>query len=495
MLIKSKISNIKSVALDYLVMEKNLESPTTEDIESITAVHFSCKLCLRFLNEPVKHEECGSYFCKECIISWTEEFPFCPNCKFDLTNEEIQKKEIHLEMQNLIQKIKILCHFGTCILPVVVSNRGTTKDLQISTDKNSKYIKNKLNFPQKKNHLEQIEERSMEHDISSEHPSIPGFWDGDIQYSIPKKFNFINLSKHKNKINQRDDKNRRRNKSKKYMQNILEEEEKFQRTYTVKEFMFHLMRQHYWPPMEIKCKHLKNNNQINFASSLKKEQFLLSNSDSDYSTYIDHDKMKSMAFSGFVKNQKAGPGVIYYVKKNRNIDSHFGIFQKDNLNEMGTIINNGKLVFDGSIQNGKKEGMAIQRFYMEIDKNIHLKSIVDQVKDRIGYIEYRGYFKNGKRHGFGKLLFNGNFNVFREYFEKISLLKNFNENEKDEEEEEYCPFGIPVITNYVDSNFNIDKIFKKVPVVLVNSEICDISEYNKGDESTTMGGGNFDIPC
>jgi hypothetical protein len=221
----------------------------------------------------------------------------------------------------------------------------------------------------------------------------------------------------------------------------------------------------------------------------------LTNSEADYSTFFENGEMKSIAFSGYVKNQKAGPGVIYYVKKNRNIDTHFGIFQGDILNEMGTIINNGKLVFDGSIQNGKKEGMAMQRFYIEIDKKIHLNSIVDEVKDRIGFIEYRGYFKNGKRHGFGKLLFNGNYEVFKEYFQKIKLYRHYNEKkeEEEEEEEEYCPVGIPVITNYVDSTFNIDKIFKRIPVVLVESEVGDYSEYTKGDQSTTIGGGSPNI--
>ena len=233
-----------------------------------------------------------------------------------------------------------------------------------------------------------------------------------------------------------------------------------------------------------------NKNKTNFSSSLKKDHVYLTNSQAEQSIFLDNNEMTSIAFSGYIKNQKAGPGVIYYVKNNRKIDTHFGIFRDDTLNEMGTVINNGKLVFDGSILNGKKEGMAIQRFYIEIDQKIHLNSIIDETKDRVGFVEYRGYFKNGKRHGFGKLLFNGNYEVFKEYFAKIKLYRHYNQ-EKEDPEDDICPYGIPVITNYVDSNFDIDKIFKRIPVVLVNSEIGDKSQYTKGDQSTTIGGGRL----
>ena len=150
MLIKSKIVNITEVAKYYLKNLKGIIDPTQKLIEDVTNADFSCKLCLRFLNNPITHQNCNSHFCRECKLSWVTEFGFCIECKADFSEEEVRAQTINLEMMKIIQMIRLECNFGNCAYEVALSSRGTSQDLQVSLQKTNRFMKNALNFPKKK---------------------------------------------------------------------------------------------------------------------------------------------------------------------------------------------------------------------------------------------------------------------------------------------------------------------------------------------------------
>lgn len=492
MLINSKIFNLREVAVEYLEEVRNLESPTTEDVEGVNGETFACKLCLRFLTDPVRHRPCKSFFCRACLLEWASEFEFCIVCKKELLVEEVYLEKTDPQMLKIIQSIRLECNYGNCLFEQPASSRGTSEDLKLNMVRNNRFMKNALKYPKKKKNLEQIEEKSLEYDSNaSELHSFSGYWEGDNHYTLPRKANYINLSKKKSKI--KSNAVQRRSSNRRIQQ--VQPPASNKRLFGVQEFTFHLMRQHFWPPMQSRKVSIPVKSNRNFKSSLKGKMFLFSDAEDDPHLIINKNEIKTFSFCGYAKDKKSGPGVIYYVHRKKRVDAHFGLFQADRLSDNGTILMNGKLVFDGSIVDGRKEGLAVQRFYIEIDRDIRLDSIVDEKKDRVCFLEYRGHFKHGQRNGFGKMFFNGNFQVFKEYFRKIRILENLKKaRKKRKEAEEVCPIGIPVITNYVDSTFNAEKIFEKLPVVLVDSLVVDSSQCTKTEQSITTEAGTQYAP-
>jgi hypothetical protein len=250
------------------------------------------------------------------------------------------------------------------------------------------------------------------------------------------------------------------------------------RYFTTQDFTFHLMRKHFWPSMEYKTWELQGEKKQKYISSLLQNKSsysnnLTSSSILDSSTQNPtqnpiQNRIQAMGFVGYKQGKKLGPGVIYFVRENRQIDTHLGAYVDDMLDNEATIFRNGKLVFDGAICKGIKEGFATQRFYFEIDDE---EGVLEK-KDRVCYIEYKGHFVNNMRNGEGEVHFYGNLAIFAEYFEK---LKEMEQKQKEEEEnsdsEDYgIPLGNPVITNHVDPKYDINKIFSRIPVVPVESE-------------------------
>jgi hypothetical protein len=234
------------------------------------------------------------------------------------------------------------------------------------------------------------------------------------------------------------------------------------------------MRQHFWPKMEIKKWDIEDRKKTTYVSSLIKNNSCFNNSYfySNKSTHKEqvNENMSAIAFTGYKHNLKLGPGVIYFVREGRQIDTHLGAFVNDKLDNEATIFRNGKLVYDGGINKGVREGFATQRYYFEIEDDVDYQ--VDEEKDRICYLEYRGNFVNDKRNGQGEVHFYGNLEVFADYFLRLKEYReqeNANAGVFDSFLSER-PIGIPVITNHVDSKFNIEKIFKTVPVVQVDSQ-------------------------
>ena len=65
-----------------------------EDINKLDEANRSCTICLEdfVVNEKVVALPCLHYFHKKCIKKWMERKKECPICKFELTQENINRK-------------------------------------------------------------------------------------------------------------------------------------------------------------------------------------------------------------------------------------------------------------------------------------------------------------------------------------------------------------------------------------------------------------------
>ena len=147
-----------------------------------------------------------------------------------------------------------------------------------------------------------------------------------------------------------------------------------------------------------------------------------------------------------------------------------GNFDEDILTNEGTIYKNSKMIFDGQVLKGIKHGKAKEKFFIYLEK-----SEIRNIKPfkNCGYLEFRGEFKNGKRDGFGELFFEGDYNAFKEYFmeeKKNEELELRNWGIMDSEDENDFPLDIPLINKQIDSEFNVNDIFKKMPIMHFDSE-------------------------
>ena len=151
------------------------------------------------------------------------------------------------------------------------------------------------------------------------------------------------------------------------------------RLFSTIDYTFHLNRKHFWPILN--------------------REFV----------YDKKRKIGSLSFAGFKKGKKYGPGVVHYVNSKKEIGYHRGPFVNDIIDKEGIFFFNKKMIYDGKIKKGIKEGLGTQRCYF---------SCVPNVNDSY-FLEYRGYFTNGKKNGMGKLYFVGDYFAVKQYFEGI----------------------------------------------------------------------------
>ena len=461
MLLRAKIKNKDQIAQLYLDLKKNVTHPTKKQRRSITLKQFSCALCLRFLNDPVSHKDCPFSFCRECLVSWTLHFPFCNRCKADLPFEEARTLETDQPLLKVIREIRIDCSLGKCLAAFKPTRRYNSES-----------------------NLAMIEERTVEHDsVEIQKPKKLGFFrsffalESDRMISSSRNTSMnVSISRSLNH-SQNSVLDSSFNRVSSSSQNLPVYDSR--RYYTTQDYAFHLMRQHFWPKMEVRRWVLEGDKRHDYVSSLNKNQSAFNDSyfyDSANSHKDADETITAVAFAGYKQNQKLGPGVVYYVRGGRKIDTHLGAFVNDVLDSEATIFRNGKLVYDGGISKGIREGLATQRYYFEIEGDTDTHTDTD--KDRVCYVEYKGTFVNDKRNGHGEVHFYGNLQVFTDYFSRLKEYKA-QENANAGIEDSYvseAQFGNPVITNHVDSKFNIERIFRNVPVVFVESE-----EDFKGD--------------
>lgn len=458
MLLRAKIKNKEEVAARYLKLKKKILKPTLKDKRSITLKQFSCALCLRFLNDPVTHSDCSFYFCRECLRQWSRHFPFCNRCKQDLSAEQVDQLPTDEVLLNIVRSIRIECSLGKCL------------------GENGQIMKFKS-----ENDLAMIEERTIEYDsIDIEKPKKVGFWKSFFALDSEKMISTSRNTSMNTSISQSSFLNSSLTKSgtqsiqlnKSHRNSLLMESKRY---FSTQDYAFHLMRKHFWPSLEIRKWKLEGESKKTYVSSLAKDPSSLSQSyfSSNFSHKVkqkEPDKeVTALAFTGYKNGKKLGPGVVYFVRAERKIDTHLGAFVDDLLDNEATIFRNGKLVYDGAITKGVREGFATQRFYFEIEDDLE-QPVAE--KDRLCYLEYKGHFVNDKRNGRGEVNFYGNLEVFADYFLR---LKEFREMENLELGviDSYIsgmPLENPVITNHVDSKYNVDNIFKNVPVVPVDSQ-------------------------
>jgi hypothetical protein len=243
----------------------------------------------------------------------------------------------------------------------------------------------------------------------------------------------------------------------------------YKRCYKPIEYTFHLMKYHYWPGMEIKTRKLKkikhetneSENIINkysstFYRTLKEEE------------YDDVDAITCVEYCGYKADETLlGPGVRYFVDSSRKVDIHMGNFAGEFLSGEGTVFEDNKMIYDGGISKGKKNGFGLERFMLNIED--HSGDSSEMKYGSQAYLEYKGFFKKDIREGVGSLHFFGNFNKFKKHFEEEDELQQRHLGIMESDEEH--PQDIPLMTSKIDPGFSLNSLFNKIsPGLIINSE-------------------------
>lgn len=338
------------------------ENPTKKDLENINLKDLSCELCRRFLIEPVEHSVCKRVFCRTCLKEWVKVFGFCNRCKTPMTEEEVNELPINEEMLALSKMIRIDCRLGNCAhkktnrAPVIsVSNLPTINEEELEEEE---LPKPQMKIKRQGSFWDFFLKRE-EKEIFKEGEEI----ESDLRSSINFKDSTLNYSNESNYLSTSQRPNGER------------------KTYSVAEYPFHLMRNHFWPKLDIRYE----------------------------------KKFNALAFAGYRNDKKLGPGVVYYVDKETNIRTNIGAFENNILSREVTIIQNNKLIYDGAIQKGKFHGFGTHRHYVQFEVNMQQSDIGKS--DLFCILEYKGRFAKGKRKGRGKLYLYGDFEKLRQYFD------------------------------------------------------------------------------
>ena len=114
------------------------DGPISESIMD----HFSCKICLEILDNPVQCQRNEHYFCTLCITKHLEQSQTCPLCMEELTTETLRPasrmlvvllselkiprcKYVHRGCEDVIKLQDLAFHHEVCgFAPVVCSNKG-----------------------------------------------------------------------------------------------------------------------------------------------------------------------------------------------------------------------------------------------------------------------------------------------------------------------------------------------------------------------------------
>ena len=376
MILKGKIQNKKE--LSELFLQLMAESPATAQSStrsSFVLKNISCLLCFRFLVSPVQHPECGQTYCRDCLFAWVEYLGYCPNCKLDLAPEVVSQYEINSNYRRLTQLIKIACRLNSCensiirpikslsVLPIIDERSFDEESLEKEqTNKNffssffKKDEKKKINNSR----------RSYSLDITQ------SYFDNNS-----KSFNgsSINLSHDNSTLGSG------KNHSK--------------RTFSVNDYVLHLIRQHAWPSLEIRVD--KTANKI---------------------YYVGYNPDQNLSK---ISELSQGPGVEHICSDKTNIWSIVGVYKNGELLKEVKIYQTGRLIFKGNMINRLFEKYGVRRYYLIIDdEKLKLVSTKDSNKKYKAFLQYQGSFSQGKAHGKGVLYFMGNYCFFKTYFEKIA---------------------------------------------------------------------------
>ena len=113
-----------------------------EGLGSLFMDNFCCKICSKFLDDPVQCQNNEHYFCRKCLTKHLENSETCPLCMDQLTLETLRPpSRIVLEIVSQVKKPRcrrvsrgctenvevedVLLHEQTCgYAPVVCSNEG-----------------------------------------------------------------------------------------------------------------------------------------------------------------------------------------------------------------------------------------------------------------------------------------------------------------------------------------------------------------------------------
>jgi hypothetical protein len=225
--------------------------------------------------------------------------------------------------------------------------------------------------------------------------------------------------------------------------------------------------------MEIKTRKIikkeKKSSNIRIRKSLNKYSEL------DYDEYTsdkDHkDVITVIEYGGYKKDKLLGPGVMYFVDSSKKIDIFLGNFDNHFLSDEGTVFSNNLMIYDGGILKGQKHGFGKERFYLNLKNYSEFSS--DYEKRNSNYLEYKGFYKQGKRHGKGTLSFKGNHEHLQSYFEEQ---KNENQMEMinlgmfNSDIEGEIPHDIPLIQKHIDPKYDVSIIFNKLPMNNLDTE-------------------------
>jgi hypothetical protein len=375
MILKGKIQNKDQVWKFYRKIHFE-ENPGLQDREITNSLkNLSCLLCFRFLIVPKQHKKCKQRFCEECILIWTKNFGFCPQCKEDLTPDEIKNSVVDPKYNTLMRIIKIRCKLGKCLkedeqkiessnMPVILEREQAEETSAQEEDQAPNFFWNWIGRRKSKTSISQSDLSSIDHSnlLHSDHINNNQSW-----------------SSHNN--------------SQESISSIVSDT-KPKRDFSVNDYVLHLVRKHSWPLMEIIVD--KSNKKISFVG-FKKEK---------------HVKSQGLL--------KLGPGVIHSIDKDRNISSLVGIYLNDELKKNARIYRNSELIYEGKLINGFYENFGVLKHHLKYEGESGV------IK---GMLEYQGGFRNGKLHGKGKLYFVGCLDEFQKFFEdkkKGFLLSNLN---------------------------------------------------------------------
>lgn len=506
MLIRTNIENKLEVSKKYLKLMRRVDSPSNDQIRSINIKHLSCALCLRFLKDPVMHAKCGFFFCSSCLVPWIEHFGFCNRCRTDWTPAEIGQLEIDQRLNKILKSIKIDCCFGECSKKGIHQDRERKYQTRFGDKTRQKMMNRSKPSPGphalNADELTMIQERSMESESMELEKKT---WEGGLDRGLPiSRLITLNastkpsISKSFLNSSRQSDLSSSSNLQESTLAHSLGLSRKYtneyKRYYNTVEYTFHLMKFHFWPIMEIKVRQIRKKNSRSTLQKMNQLSSLNKYSDSEYEilkSEIKIDKNESTVsvfeYCGYKQGAKLGPGVMYFVHSSRRIDTYLGNFEKNALKGEVTIFQNGKMMYDGGIQKGLKDGLATERFQVVLATGDEY--LTDQSQKDFGYLEYRGHFKKGKREGRGRLVFRGKYYMLKSHFrdlEKQNELELRNMGILDSDGEEEYPHDIPLIKSRVDPKFDVNNLFGKVPVLLVDSERKINHEPPTESTATTM---------
>lgn len=481
MLIRTTIQNKPEVAKMFLQKMRNVKSPSKKQISAINIKHFSCALCLRFLNNPIRHSSCKFYFCRDCLVPWIKEFSYCNRCKQHWPLEEVEAAEVDEELVKVIGSIQIACGFGKCATSGTHKDKDQLLHPRFGGSKAKKMIsgsRSKGNGDgEEEPDLEMIEERSKEWE-SREMQQNP-FWQGNPQNesNLPKSRYFSMNNSKGLSISKSFAGNNSLTKSTNAdtLQESLGLSKKYsadeKRGYRPLEYTFHLMKYHFWPALEIRIKRIRKK-----AEKGPKRSTVLEKYSEKFFEEVgeaqkdDRDVVTLVEFCGLKNGKPLGPGVRYFVYPSRHIDTHMGNFEGGRLANEATIFKNGMMVFDGGVFKGKKHGQGVERF--EVTVGDHEASLNESDRRIQNYLEYRGMFYEGSRQGAGTLAFHGKFELFKKYFEEnwgLNRMGTMNLDVLDSEED--VPDDIPLMKSKIDPGFDIHSLFSRLsPGLPINSE-------------------------